>query len=154
MQSFFIPALGSQIYAMAGMRTKLHLEATSPGQFLGENTQYNGMGFQKQHFIAQATTLPGFRAWVADVKANGLPLTPGLYDKVRSKGTIADLTKGAGGPVTPGAFYFTDVPKTLFGHVIRSYHGGPATSAALLEAGMAGGTALAIPSHNDGTTPR
>src|ERR1700694_2211257 len=31
MNSFFIPQLGSQIYAMAGMQTQLHLIASSPG---------------------------------------------------------------------------------------------------------------------------
>ena len=31
MQSFFVPALGSQIYAMAGMVTRLHLQASAPG---------------------------------------------------------------------------------------------------------------------------
>ncbi len=30
MNSFFIPRLGSQIYAMAGMQTRLHLIATNP----------------------------------------------------------------------------------------------------------------------------
>ncbi|MGH8403779.1 MAG: ubiquinol oxidase subunit II, partial [Gammaproteobacteria bacterium] len=41
MQSFFIPALGSQIYAMGGMVTQLNLQATKPGRSLGENTMYN-----------------------------------------------------------------------------------------------------------------
>ena len=45
MQSLQIPALGSQIYAMGGMVTQLHLEATKPGRFMGENTMYNGNGF-------------------------------------------------------------------------------------------------------------
>ncbi|MFV2800868.1 cytochrome o ubiquinol oxidase subunit II, partial [Escherichia coli] len=31
MNSFFIPRLGSQIYAMAGMQTRLHLIANEPG---------------------------------------------------------------------------------------------------------------------------
>ena len=50
MQSFFIPSLGSQIYAMAGMVTRLNLKAQATGSFMGENTQYNGEGFQQQHF--------------------------------------------------------------------------------------------------------
>lgn len=32
MNSFFIPTLGSQIYAMAGMQTKLHLIANEPAR--------------------------------------------------------------------------------------------------------------------------
>ena len=34
MNSFFIPGLGGQIYAMAGMRTELNLLAYDPGEFL------------------------------------------------------------------------------------------------------------------------
>jgi cytochrome o ubiquinol oxidase subunit 2 len=33
MNSFFIPQLGSQIYAMAGMQTRLHLLADHPGTY-------------------------------------------------------------------------------------------------------------------------
>jgi len=39
MSSFYIPALGGQIYAMAGMETRLHLLADAPGTFTGRNTQ-------------------------------------------------------------------------------------------------------------------
>ncbi len=35
MNSFFIPQLGGQIYAMAGMQTKLHLIANEAGQYKG-----------------------------------------------------------------------------------------------------------------------
>ncbi|MCP4406393.1 MAG: ubiquinol oxidase subunit II, partial [Gammaproteobacteria bacterium] len=44
MNSFFIPALGGQIYAMAGMQTQLHLLADEPGRFVGKNMQYSGDG--------------------------------------------------------------------------------------------------------------
>ena len=66
MQSFFIPALGSQIYAMAGMVTQLNLKADRTGQASAENTQFNGMGFQKQQFTAAAMTPRTFRRWVAE----------------------------------------------------------------------------------------
>jgi len=42
---FFIPQLGSQVYAMAGMQTELNLIADAPGRFVGRNTQYSGRGF-------------------------------------------------------------------------------------------------------------
>ena len=54
MNSFFIPALGGQIYAMAGMQSRLHLLADAPGRFAGRNTQYSGAGFSRQHFEAVA----------------------------------------------------------------------------------------------------
>ena len=79
MQSFFISALGSQIYAMAGMVTHLHLQADAPGSFRGENTQYNGDGFYQQKFTAQAMTSADFKAWIDLVKAKGIPLTSTTY---------------------------------------------------------------------------
>ena len=50
MNAFFIPRLGGQIYAMAGMETQLHLLADRAGTYYGENTQYSGRGFPYQHF--------------------------------------------------------------------------------------------------------
>ena len=35
MNSFFVPQLGSQIYTMAGMATRLHLQADHPGTYRG-----------------------------------------------------------------------------------------------------------------------
>ncbi len=49
MQSFFIPQLAGQIYAMAGMTTQQNLAADAPGTYRGENMQFNGMGFQNQN---------------------------------------------------------------------------------------------------------
>ncbi len=45
MNSFFIPHLGTMIYAMAGMETKLHLVANEPGEYFGLSTNYSGHGF-------------------------------------------------------------------------------------------------------------
>ena len=138
MQSFYIPALGSQIYAMAAMRTKLHLIADSTGQFLGENTQYDGMGFQDQKFIALSTTPEGFRDWVARVKANGTPLTASVYRVLRRDNTVPELRaalKADGMP--PGAVYFNHVKPELFADVIRSFHGGPTSSAAIVGGNIA-----------------
>ena len=70
MNSFVIPALGGQIYAMAGMQTRLHLLADKPGRFMGRNVQDSGRGFADQRFDAiAATSKEDFEAWVAKVKA-------------------------------------------------------------------------------------
>ena len=55
MNSFFIPQLGSQIYSMAGMVTKLHLIANEPGTFDGISANYSGAGFTGMNFDAIAT---------------------------------------------------------------------------------------------------
>ena len=68
MNSFFIPALGGQIYAMAGMQTKLHLIANENGEFDGISANYSGAGFTGMKFKAVATSQADFNAWVSEVK--------------------------------------------------------------------------------------
>lgn len=135
MQSFFIPALGSQMYAMAAMETKLHLIADSTGQFLGENTQYNGFGFQRQKFIARATTLHGFRDWVAGVEANGISFTAQVYDVIRKRNTVSQIRSALQvGNMPPDAVFFKDVQPDVFSNVMMSFMGGPSSSRAIIGA--------------------
>ncbi|MGL6152520.1 MAG: cytochrome o ubiquinol oxidase subunit II [Aeromonas sobria] len=76
MNSFFIPRLGGQIYAMAGMQTKLHLIANEPGKYDGISSSYSGAGFSGMKFNAIATpNQASFDAWVAKVKASPKQLT-------------------------------------------------------------------------------
>jgi cytochrome o ubiquinol oxidase subunit 2 len=69
MNTFFIPQLGGQIYAMAGMRTQLHLIANEPGQFRGMSGNYSGHGFSNMKFIATASSNEEFERWVAEVRS-------------------------------------------------------------------------------------
>jgi cytochrome o ubiquinol oxidase subunit 2 len=111
MNSFFIPALAGQIYAMAGMQTRLNLSAHEPGRFVGRNTQYSGRGFADQQFAAVAMTPADFDAWVARVKASPQKLDAASY---------AELARpSAAHPVT----YYSDVAAGLFDAIIRKYDG-------------------------------
>lgn len=67
--SFFIPQLGSQIYAMAGMETKLNLIADEPGVFQGTAANFIGYGYSYMLFKAVSKPKAEFEQWVADVKA-------------------------------------------------------------------------------------
>ena len=64
MNSFFIPQLGSQIYAMPGMQTQLHLIADKPGTYLGESASFSGPGFSGMRFDAVAVSRAQFDRWV------------------------------------------------------------------------------------------
>ena len=110
MQSLLIPQLAGQIYAMAGMTTQLNLMADSPGQFIGENTQFNGMGFQNQKFTALALSPDDFNQWVARARASNTPLDAGEYAKVAEKSSVKQ-------PV-----YFSAVQDGLFRQIIDHYH--------------------------------
>lgn len=68
MNSFFIPQLAGQIYAMAGMQTHLNLQANEPGVYSGFSATYSGYGFSQMHFKAHSLTEGDFNAWVQTIK--------------------------------------------------------------------------------------
>ncbi|AOA57932.1 ubiquinol oxidase subunit II [Acinetobacter larvae] len=70
MNSFFIPQLAGQIYAMAGMQTHLNLLADNTGEFRGFSSNYSGYGFSQMRFKAYSVTETEFKDWVAAIKAN------------------------------------------------------------------------------------
>lgn len=110
MNSFFIPQLGSQIYSMAGMETKLHLIADEPGTYKGISSNYSGAGFTGMKFNAIATpTEDDFEAWVASVKQSQTSLTSGAYEQ------LAEPSEN--NPVT----YFSKVDDGLFHNIVMKY---------------------------------
>ena len=50
MNSFFVPQLGSQIYTMSHMVTRLNLQAERPGTYPGLSAQFSGDGFSDMRF--------------------------------------------------------------------------------------------------------
>lgn len=80
MNSFWIPSLGSQIYAMSGMSTKLHLQANEVGEFDGSSANISGEGFASMRFIARSTTSADFSKWVSETKNTGESLDTQEYD--------------------------------------------------------------------------
>ncbi len=72
MNSFFIPALAGQIYAMPGMQTKLHAVINKEGTYEGFSANYSGAGFSQMRFAFHGLTDADFETWVADTrKAEG-----------------------------------------------------------------------------------
>jgi cytochrome o ubiquinol oxidase subunit 2 len=79
MNSFLIPQLGSQIYAMPGMTTELNLLADRPGEFPGISANFSGNGFADMRFIAKAVPAADFSGWVAQVRGLGSALDIPAY---------------------------------------------------------------------------
>lgn len=102
MNAFFIPQLGSQIYAMAGMETKLHLIAREPGTYAGLSTNFSGEGFSDMHFQAIATTEDGFKDWIAKAKATQAALDGKSYQVLAQPSQKVPVSYY--GQVTPGLF--------------------------------------------------
>ena len=71
MNSFFIPALAGQIYAMPGMETRLHAVVNQPGDYTGFSANYTGAGFSDMKFTFRGLTDAEFKRWVAKVRARG-----------------------------------------------------------------------------------
>jgi cytochrome o ubiquinol oxidase subunit 2 len=92
MNSFWIPQLGGQIYAMTGMVTKLHLVANEPGTFNGYSANYSGTGFAEMKFAARARSESDFNAWVAAAKRSSYPLDIDAYTLLRNQGTSSVIT--------------------------------------------------------------
>ena len=107
MTSFFIPRLGSQIYAMPGMQTKLHLVADRPGTFVGRNFQFSGRGYSWMHFKTVATSKPDFDRWVREVKGSERRLDPATLN-VLERPSVAN-------PVT----YYGSITPRLFARIIH-----------------------------------
>lgn len=112
MNSFFIPQLGTQVYAMAGMQTRVHLIADEPGDYAGVSANFSGKGFSDMKFRTLAVSTADFNGWVQKVKASpdrldmdryGIVAKPGEKDPVR---------------------YFSSVDPKLFHNVIAKYNSG------------------------------
>lgn len=79
MNSFFIPALAGQIYAMPGMETKLHAVINEQGVYDGFSANYSGAGFSGMRFKFHGLTEAGFDQWVNKVRENGGELDRQTY---------------------------------------------------------------------------
>ena len=102
MNSFFVPQLGSQIYTMAGMVTRLNLQADHPGTYRGFSAQFSGEGFADMHFDADAVTGEKFTQWLYGVRSAGPELNEKTYaDLVKPTAAVAPFTYRS---VAPGLF--------------------------------------------------
>lgn len=82
MNSFWIPQLGGQIYAMPGMSTELHLSANQIGSYNGSSANISGKGFAGMTFTARASSASDFNGWVDEAKASANQLNLGTYNKL------------------------------------------------------------------------
>jgi cytochrome o ubiquinol oxidase subunit II len=102
MNVFFVPQLGSEIYAMNGMVTELNLQADRPGSYLGIAAHFNGDGFSDMTFHADAVSPGDYSQWVATGRANGPVLDEAAYRTLlQQSSNVSPYTYRA---VAPGLF--------------------------------------------------
>jgi cytochrome o ubiquinol oxidase subunit II len=109
MNSLQIPQLAGQIYAMSGMRTKLHIVADEPGNYRGFSANYSGDGFSGMHFIMKATNEQDFNAWVKQAQHASQTLDYAAYDQLAKK--------SENNPVV----IYKGVPSDLFMKIMMKY---------------------------------
>ena len=98
MNSFFVPALAGQIYAMPGMQTELHAIINRAGDYDGFSANYSGAGFSDMRFKFHGMRDADFAQWVRAAKASGQTLDregylalerPSEHDPVRRYASVS-----------------------------------------------------------------
>jgi cytochrome o ubiquinol oxidase subunit II len=79
MNSFFVPALAGQVYAMPGMQTQLNAVMNTPGTYEGFSANYSGAGFSGMRFSFKGLSNEQFTQWVQTVKGGSQALNKETY---------------------------------------------------------------------------
>jgi cytochrome o ubiquinol oxidase subunit 2 len=109
MNSFWIPDLGGQIYAMSGMSTQLHLIASKTGDFPGRSANISGKGFAGMNFTARASDSFDFSEWAIKTKVAQSHLDISSYNQLLKPSEN-----------NPAAYYVLDDPG-LYDRVVSKY---------------------------------
>ncbi|KKS27679.1 MAG: Cytochrome o ubiquinol oxidase, subunit II [Parcubacteria group bacterium GW2011_GWC1_42_11] len=109
MNSFWIPQLAGQIYAMAGMDTTLHIVASEKGDYAGVSANYSGFGFSGMKFTARASSQDEFEQWVRTVRMSPSTLSIDEYTKLAEKSRNNDVS------------YYSSVHKGLYDKIIMKF---------------------------------
>lgn len=116
MNSFWIPELGGQVYAMAGMGTSLHMMANEYGEYAGLSSNYSGAGFSGMKFTAKVTSREEFDQWVQDARQSPSVLNMGEYKKLAEKSR------------NNAVVYYSPVEKNLYNAIIMKFIAPPKVS--------------------------
>jgi len=132
MNSFYVPALAGQIYAMPGMETKLHAVFNKPGSFEGFSANYSGAGFSQMRFRARSLSPADFDAWVKTARAAGATLDRAAYLKLERPSENVPVQR------------FSAIDAGLFDRVVNMcVEPGKMCMADMMAVDMRGGTGMA-----------
>ncbi len=103
MNVFFVPELGSMIYAMHGMVTQLNLLSDRPANLYGASAQFSGDGFSDMHFSVHAVPEAAFADWIERVRQAGPQLERSAYRALAAQSSnVEPFTYRS---VEPGLFH-------------------------------------------------
>ncbi len=129
MNSFFVPALAGQIYAMPGMQTELHAVINQAGDYGGFSANYSGAGFSDMRFKFHGMSGADFARWVRGARESGQALDRAGYLRLQQPSEHDPVRRYAS--VAPGLFE-TIVDRSIAGTNLTSAQEGghPLTSIA------------------------
>ena len=96
--AFFVPQMGTMIYTMPRMATRLNLQADRQGSFEGRSAHFSGDGFPGMEFKVQSLPPDQFAMWAQASRGTGAVLDgrgyaelskPSSYVKPITYGTVA-----------------------------------------------------------------
>jgi cytochrome o ubiquinol oxidase subunit 2 len=100
--SFFVPQMGTMIYTMPRMATRLNLEADKPGTYRGQSSHFSGDGFPGMQFQVQALPADQFATWAQGAHGSALKLDGASFAELSKPSSyVKPMTYGA---VAPGLF--------------------------------------------------
>lgn len=82
MNSLEIPQIAGQIYAIAGMQTRLNVLASKVGDYNGFSANFSGNGFSNMNFVTRVSTQEDFDQWVGMVQTQPNRLTTTAYKQL------------------------------------------------------------------------
>ncbi len=93
MNSFWVPALGGQIYTMPGMSTQVHLQASRTGDFHGSSANISGEGFAGMAFTARAVSPADFQRWTRRAQNSPTHLSLTAYNRLAEPSQNSPLSE-------------------------------------------------------------
>ncbi|WP_336278783.1 ubiquinol oxidase subunit II [Bartonella sp. CB175] len=114
--AFWVPKLGTVLYAMPQMNAKLHLVADEQGIFNGSSANYSGDGFAHMRFQWHSVSLKDFDDWVAKVRKNGKKLDRLSYRQLAISPIMGDI---AAKEKDAKVRYFAPVEERLYYRVVN-----------------------------------
>lgn len=108
MNSFWIPQLGGQVYAMSGMDMKLNLIADKPGSYRGLSANISGRGFADMQFTDKAVSSTEYDRWISQLQKNPDQLTSANYETLLQ-------------PATSGVRYYSQPAPNLYDRIVLKY---------------------------------
>lgn len=82
MNSFWVPALAGQVYAMSGMSTKLHIMADKVGSYNGSTANISGEGYADMRFKVNSLSEADFAMWLTKSADSSNMLTSNTYKDI------------------------------------------------------------------------